>query len=614
MRVKHRLPLVVGLIFLAALLRIYHLGSSPLRGDEAFTVRAWAAVPADVIAHLAGVEPHPLGALLGFGLWKQLVGDLEFGMRALPALLNLIGVPALYALARRLLRDDRVGLLAALLWAVNPFELYHAQDARDYAIWSALSVLAMWLLVCACDRQRRLDWALYVLAAVAALYSFFLEAFFVAVAMLYIVIWRRTAWRSGRIALLAIALLLIPWGAQLWALAHSGYKGTLTASANISQIGTSLMPALFVGNVNPTLADLWSTLLMILALSVLILLRRGRQSTGLFLTAYAVIPALLLTLAATRLAVFDPRYVIAATPPLLILAAYGLISLHRGIAYRAPLMAWLIAAIFGLAFVLMPLIAYSEFRKAPDWFGLRDYLQTHVHRNDLVLLSTTDPTTGVIDPAFDYYFRGQSDRNALPRPGIDTPADLTAYVTTSAERYRAIWFIPVGNYAGQIDHLLRDQMQLISDDGVGVGQQLIVREYRSQTLKSGEIEHARIIRAGDLSLRGFSLECSSRALTVILFWQGHTPDTAFVHLIGAINPVSGTPLWTQDDHPPLDAVRDIYHLDLGNVAPGAYTVQIGLYDPTNGQRAALTDPNGGSLGDSAILSALHVTPNGAVCA
>ena len=153
--------LIVGLIGLAALLRLYHLDASPLRGDEAFSVRYWA-VPFDQVLVLSRVEPHPFGALLGFGLWKALVGDSAFAMRMLPALLNLIGVPVMYTLSKRLFRDGRIGYVAALLWALNPMQLFHAQDIRDYAPWAALSALAIWLLLSACDRQRRIDWLLYL--------------------------------------------------------------------------------------------------------------------------------------------------------------------------------------------------------------------------------------------------------------------------------------------------------------------------------------------------------------------------------------------------------------------------------------------------------------------
>ena len=144
---------------------------------------------------------------------------------------------------------------------------------------------------------------------------------------------------------------------------------------------------------------------------------------------------------------------------------------------------------------------------------------------------------------------------------------------------------------------------------------MLVREYRAWPLKPNEIEHPRVIHNGALTLRGYSIEGMQRQsglLTVLLFWKGTSanPDTVFVHLIGAMNPVTGTPLWTQDDHPPLlasQAARDVYSLDLTGVAPGDYTVEIGFYDPTNGKRRSLTDQNGESLGESVTLETVHIS-------
>ncbi|MHB8628107.1 MAG: glycosyltransferase family 39 protein [Aggregatilineales bacterium] len=599
--------LLVGLIILAAALRVYHLDASSLRGDEAFTIRYWAAPIGQVLA-LAGHEPHPLGALLGFGVWKALVGDSEFAMRALPALVNLIGVPALYGLGKRLFRDPQIGYVAAALWTANPSQLWHAQDARDYAVWAALSALAVWLLVCACDRRRRIDWALYGIAAIAALYMYFTEIGFVVVGALYVFGWQRNSSvrRGFLVTWIGIGVLLIPWLIQAWALAHSNYGGTASA-AYLPDLWTQFLPALIIGNVLPALAELWPTLALLLIWCVWALFRRGQGRTALFLGLYVVTPGLLLALAATRAAVWRVDYLLAAATPLLLLLAYGAVSLHRRIAFRVSAIAWMMSGALAVIFVGLPLIAYWGSRKAADWRGLQAYLVAHVHSDDLVLLTTLDPTSGGADPAFDYYYRDRTDFATLPRDGVDS----AAYLQTAAARYRAIWFVPSGPYAADLDKILRTNLQLISDEGAG--QSFLVREYRAPIFKPEEIEQPRTIHSESdgFTLRGFSLEQSAAHLTVLLFWQpgSTTRDTVFVHLLGRINPATGTPLWTQDDHPPTlpgTAPRDVYSLDLSRVPPGTYQLEIGLYDPASGQRRTLTDGSGQALGDSGPLTKVSI--------
>ena len=58
---------------------------------------------------------------------------------------KIVRTAAVAALARRLFHNQAIAMLSAALWAVNPFLIWHAQDVRNYALWAALSPLAMWL-------------------------------------------------------------------------------------------------------------------------------------------------------------------------------------------------------------------------------------------------------------------------------------------------------------------------------------------------------------------------------------------------------------------------------------------------------------------------------------
>src|SRR5215831_1564454 len=177
---RSTLAILVSLILVAFFFRVRDLGLSPYRGDEAFAVRYWAVPPAEIFSDLAWKEPHPFGIFFIFWSWKSLVGDSEFAMRMLPALINLLGVPAMYALSRRLTKSEAVGVIAAFLWAINPDLIWHSQDARNYAIWATLSLITFWLMIRATDYPaKRRNWILYIIFATLTLYTFFLEAFLI---------------------------------------------------------------------------------------------------------------------------------------------------------------------------------------------------------------------------------------------------------------------------------------------------------------------------------------------------------------------------------------------------------------------------------------------------
>jgi len=443
------LALQLGVLLLAFWLRIHTLAAQPLRGDEAFTVRYWAAAPAEVLSHLAWVEPHPFGAFFGFWAWKALAGQTEFAMRMLPALLNLVGAAALYALALRLARRSAgvptrvIALVAAFLWAINPDLIWHSQDVRNYAPWAGLSALALWLLVRAGDKNRRVDWLLYVVVETVALYTFFLEAFMLIVHALYVVLIARRKLR-GRplVAFAAIGLLLIPWLYQAFRLAGSGYGGTAQGS-DLSVMATVFIPELLfgagLGGMAAALPGLFITGWLLLYVVIWWLLTRARAAKSVLLLL--LVPSVLLFIAGTRLDVFRPRYILAVTPGLA-LALAGSLAPWRLSNKAGPLRMLAPAARLAGALLLIVTVIVSadalldyfggDYHKAPDWRALAAYLDANVGPDDALIVTAAD-ANGSLDPTFQYYYGGAF--TVLPRADADIPAEIARLAGEHATIY-----------------------------------------------------------------------------------------------------------------------------------------------------------------------------------
>lgn len=105
-------------------------------------------------------------------------------------------------------------------------------------------------------------------------------------------------------------------------------------------------------------------------------------------------------------------------------------------------------------------------------------------------------------------------------------------------------------------------------------------------------------------------------LTVWLYWKPLTTTATslkvFVHLLGTINPATGSPLWTQDDRfpqngristqnwSPTELYRDVYILPLKDIPSAKYTLEVGFYDPATSTRV----PVGGA--DSYIIQSIDL--------
>jgi mannosyltransferase len=156
---------LLAVLLLAAFLRFYALDQSSLWSDEGNT---WAMLGRDfgAIAQAAAADIHPPGYYWLLKLWSLLFGTSAFAMRSFSAVAGVLLVAVIVLIGRRAAPGNAgswLGLLAAFLAAVNPFQVYYSQEARMYmllALESAVLFCALLTMVRSEDKslaQRRKD-------------------------------------------------------------------------------------------------------------------------------------------------------------------------------------------------------------------------------------------------------------------------------------------------------------------------------------------------------------------------------------------------------------------------------------------------------------------------
>jgi len=101
------------------------------------------------------------------------------------AIAGALCVPAIYLLGRDL-AGLRVGLVAALLFALSPFAVFHSQDAHPYAPLLLFTTLQVLFSYRAAVYGRWFDWAAFSLASILNLYNSFLALIVSAVVALFL--------------------------------------------------------------------------------------------------------------------------------------------------------------------------------------------------------------------------------------------------------------------------------------------------------------------------------------------------------------------------------------------------------------------------------------------
>ncbi|MBL8116465.1 MAG: glycosyltransferase family 39 protein [Anaerolineae bacterium] len=139
------MALGLAMILLAAGLRLHNIGAQSFWNDEGSSyvqaTRSFAG-----IASNAARDIHPPGYYWLLALWRLLVGETEFALRALSTFASIISIAFTFALGSKRI-SPIAGLTAALFVALNTFSIYYAQEARMYALLALWGTAGIWALL-----------------------------------------------------------------------------------------------------------------------------------------------------------------------------------------------------------------------------------------------------------------------------------------------------------------------------------------------------------------------------------------------------------------------------------------------------------------------------------
>ena len=613
--------LLLAILLLASFLRFYRLDAQSLWNDEGTSV-AVAQRDLATIARDAAADIHPpLYYWLLHG-WIKLAGSSEAGVRALSALLGVALVALIYALGQ-LLAGRWAGLAAAFLAAINPFQVYYAQEARMYmllAVWTALLFYAA-LRWATCSASQRQLWSiLYVLVGAAGLYTHYaFPLVLVAVNLLFLLFvnldgedrpwwWRVGYWLALQAAILLIFLPWLPTAIQqLSTWPHVEQSTDLVAAV------TSIAQLLLAGPAAPPLTE---NLALVLLLVLLFLPSRGSNRlppmvTGPTPIVWLVVPVvLILGLGLFREAYL--KFLLVVSPAFCLLAGRFLVAPMRGERiFRAGTAA--VCALLALYFVYASTFGLDSSYHDPtyardDYRGIAAYVEAVGRPGDAVLLNAPGQ-----QEVFGYYYDGTLPVHPLPegRP-LDpeaTEAALEALAQPGGRVFAVLWATDESDPQRFIEGWLDAHAYKALDSWYG-NVRLAVYAVPEQT--PGAPDHQLDVRLHSqenddtITLLGYSLLTDRLAAgdiaPITLFWQAEQTPAArykvFLHVLDAANHIVGqrdaepgggarlTTLWH-----PGEVVTDNYGVPIHPATPpGAYRVEVGMYNPETGQR--LLTPEG----------------------
>ncbi len=608
---------VLAVLLLAYALRAYGVGASAFRGDEGFSVGISAKPVSQILTLMQESEPNPPLHLLLLKVWRQVAGSSELAMRWPSVLAGLAAVALTYRLGLRLVGvwPARVG---ALLLAFSPLLIWYSQDARVYALLTALVLAAVWQTWEAARRNRWRNWlaagGLWWLALFA---HYFAALPLVAVGLaLVLAPQTRRRWFPALAMALGVGLAQLPWGLFVAPMLIGHSKNWIVPTT----VGEAMWRALAAFGAGTTAQGAlpltqWvgGGLLTALAGLGLWAVARRNPTEAIWLAALGLGAPVLLGLLSLFRPVFTEQYAIPALPGILLLGAAGLGAAGLAAGEKAPAGRagrWLLPVGAGSVLAGVALLALANYffnphyAKSPDWHTVVDYLKRTERPAEVVALNLPDP-------AFYFYYDGKMPVEAVP-PGplaqVGQPA-AEAQLQRLRDRFDHVrfFFSPSPNYDpdGFAERWLQTCCEQMADT--------FVAGFRVQTFDtpSGSLaaRQAYAVNFADgVTLTGYRATPTEAAagdtVHLTLFWTARAPVqqayTVFVHFLAA----DGFDLQDADGPPaegrrPTDgwavneSIIDAHLVQIPEgTSPGAYGLEIGLYLPATGERLSGMDGAG----------------------
>lgn len=246
---------------------------------------------------LSALKEHPEHSPLYYlaaRSWMQNLENSVAAIRLLSVLFGLLVLPVLFWLCLELFGSPLVAWVTTALFAISPFHVLYAQEAREYSLWTLTILLSSAACLWAMRVNRRWSWGAYGLTTALGLYVHPFAGFVMVSHGLYVLLTERlrlTPRVKSYLAASALGLLLFsPWLLIVVNRFHL-FLGN-TASVNADRAGSlplfwllNLSRVFFDLNQGPSAINPAHYLLALLAVvSMVYLWRRAPLSSAVFIT------------------------------------------------------------------------------------------------------------------------------------------------------------------------------------------------------------------------------------------------------------------------------------------------------------------------------------------
>lgn len=455
---------LIAILFVAFALRVFDLGAQSLWYDEGVTAFV-SRLPLPQLTRWTADDIQPPLYYSLVALWGQAAGWSEFALRLPSVLWGVTTVALIYALTKVWARRPAPEMAAAIA-AVHPLLVYYSQEARMYAMLTALGVVCGWLISLALTRaQSARLWIAYALAATAAIYTHYFAFFLlIALGLAYLALYRPLHPGARHLPLLGftlsqlvILLLYTPWFSVLFmrlSVDASYWQGELKVEEALRHAGVSFVTGETLFERQAVL--LGSVIGLLTVVAIVLAWRRAPQMRPAvaFGLLWFVIPLVGVVMLASVAPKFHARYVMISLPGLILAWSISLTTLlvlphatassgvatSRSRGARFTAVGLIVSLALSFTAANLNWFFNDAFAKA-QWRQLVEFLRPRIAPDETVIL-----VSGHAWPVWDYY---APDLPPVRLPNLDVlnvdqvlTFENTAHaLQAAAEEYPGAWLV-----------------------------------------------------------------------------------------------------------------------------------------------------------------------------
>jgi mannosyltransferase len=415
------LPFVAVSASLAAglVIIVYFLFPLSLRLDEAQSLWQINRSVPDIF-EVVGKDVHtPLYHAM-LHAWTVFFGSDITVLRALSTLFYALSVPACYLFARQLLARKSAAFVTTL-FALNPFILWYASEARMYTVLTFLALINQYFFMRIMRHNK--GWLGFSLSTLAGIYTHYFFWFGLLMQGLFFLTHRKLFPRGAtkkfiRLALLTV-LSFLPWTIYVQSLGALGTTSPQLAKPTTID-GFNVYSQFLFGFQGDHFTSLLLSAWPLLVLIAFLIVNNTRQRVSNRLIAYMIYLAfgpLVIAFIASNVVkpFFLSRYMITLLAPLLVLIGWLVTQLPRNLTRAGGMILLIITLSVSVITLRHPGNTLHE-----DYKAIALELQTRATTQDIVVVSP--PFT--IYPLEHYY---QGPARIVTFPNWDRVGTIPAY-------------------------------------------------------------------------------------------------------------------------------------------------------------------------------------------